>query len=106
MKILSENISNNIMKKLNESWSNELGIDLTSDEESTLDDMMNKDYDLEIDDLDDEEKAKYIDVANSIRKLGPEEAYIDVEKEVKEKAKENHLDADLLAYIYLSQYKH
>jgi CRISPR/Cas system-associated protein Cas5 (RAMP superfamily) len=106
MKILSENISNNIMKKLNESWSNEFGVDLTSDEESTLDDIMNRDYDLEIDYLDDDEKEEYIKVANSIRKLGPEEAYIDVDEEVKEKAKENHLDADLLAYIYLSQYKH
>lgn len=106
MKILSENISNDIMKKLNESWSNELGVDLTSDEESTLDDIMNRDYELEIDYLDDDEKAEYIKVANSIRKLGPEEAYIDVVDEVKEKAKEHHLDADLLAYIYLSQYKH
>lgn len=106
MKILSENISNNIMKKLNESWSNEFGIDLTSDEEAQLDDIFDTDYDLVWDSLDDDEQEEYIEVANSIRKLGPEEAYIDVDEEVKEKAKENHLDADLLAYIYLSQYKH
>lgn len=78
------------------------GIELSPDEELIYNDIMNKDYDLEFDYLDNDEQNEYLEVAKSIRRLGPEEAFIDIADEVKEKAKENHLETDLLTYVYLN----
>jgi hypothetical protein len=81
-----------------------LGIESGSDEETQLDNIFDTDYSLVWDELDDEEKKEYLKVAKSIRTLKPDEAFIDIEKEVKQKAKENHLEADILTYVYMNRY--
>ena len=81
-----------------------LGIESGSDEETQLDNIFDTDYSLVWDELDDKEKKEYLKVAKSIRTLKPDEAFIDIEKEVKQKAKENHLEADILTYVYMRRY--
>ena len=79
----------------------DLGIEPGSDEEAQLDGIFDTDYDLVWDDLDDEEQNKYLEVVKSVRRLKPDEAFIDVKQEIDDKAKKNHLKADILTYAYL-----
>ena len=79
----------------------DLGIEPGSDEEAQIDDIFDTDYDLVWDSLDDDEQEEYIKVAKSIRRLKPDEAFIDVKQEIDDKAKKNHLKADILTYAYL-----
>ena len=78
-----------------------LGTEPGSDEEAQIDDIFDTDYDLVWDGLDDDEQEEYIKVAKSVRRLKPDEAFIDVEPEIDDKAKKNHLKADILTYAYL-----
>lgn len=78
-----------------------LGTEPGSDEEAQIDDIFDTDYDLVWDSLDDDEQEEYIKVAKSVRRLKPDEAFIDVEPEIDDKAKKNHLKADILTYAYL-----
>ena len=80
----------------------ELGIELEPDEELQYNEIMDTDYDLVWDDLDLDEQIEYIRVAKSIRRLGPEEAFIDIKDELDLKAKNNKLEKDILAYAYLN----
>ena len=81
----------------------DLGIEPGSDEEAQLNDIFDTDYDLVWDGLDDEEQNKYLEVAKSVRRLKPDEAFIDVKQEIDDKAKKNHLETDILTFVYLDK---
>ena len=81
----------------------DLGIEPGSDEEAQIDDIFDTDYDLVWDSLDDDEQEEYIKVAKSVRRLKPDEAFIDVKQEIDDKAKKNHLEADILTFVYLDK---
>ena len=78
----------------------DLNIEPGSDEEYQLDNILDTDYDLVWDSLDDSEKDEYMSVAKSIRVIGPDEALIDVIDDINNKAKENKLEKDILLYAY------
>lgn len=80
-----------------------LGVEPGSDEEAQLNDIFDTDYDLVWDGLDDEEQNKYLEIAKSVRRLKPDEAFIDVKQEIDDKAKKNHLEADILTFVYLDK---
>lgn len=81
----------------------DLGIEPGSDEEAQLNDIFDTDYDLVWDGLDDEEQNKYLEIAKSVRRLKPDEAFIDVKQEIDDKAKKNHLETDILTFVYLDK---
>lgn len=83
----------------------DLNIEPGSDEEAELDNILNTNYNDLFDNLDDEEKEEYNKIAATIRDLKPEEALIDVIDEIKNKAKENGLEEDLLLFAYLNKRK-
>lgn len=83
----------------------DLNIESGSDEEAELDNILNTNYNDLFDNLDDEEKEEYNKIATTIRDLKPEEALIDIIDEIKNKAKENGLEEDLLLFAYLNKRK-
>lgn len=83
----------------------DLNIEPGSDEEAELDNILDTNYNDLFDNLDDEEKEEYNKIAATIRDLKPEEALIDVIDEIKNKAKENGLEEDLLLFAYLNKRK-
>ena len=90
----------------NESEENSIdGIELNPDEAEQLNNILDTDYDLVWDELDDDKQTKYKEIASTIRRLKPEEAIIDVIDEINEKAKENKLEKDLLLYAYMKDKK-
>ena len=95
-------------KSINESGEDikkDLNIEAGSDEEAELDNILDTNYNDLFDNLDDEEKEEYNKIAATIRDLKPEEALIDVIDEIKNKAKENGLEEDLLLFAYLNKRK-
>lgn len=83
----------------------DLNIEPGSDEEAELDNILDTNYNDLFDNLDDEEKEEYNKIAATIRDLKPEEALIDIIDEIKNKAKENGLEEDLLLFAYLNKRK-
>ena len=105
---LKNELEDKVDKLVNESKEeimSDLNIEPGSDEEEQLDNILETDYDLLWDSLDEDEQKLYTDVASSIRDLEPEEALIDIESDLINKAQENHLQKDILTYAYLNKHK-
>lgn len=99
------NLEKQQMNESEEDIKKDLNIEAGSDEEAELDNILNTNYNDLFDNLDDEEKEEYNKIAATIRDLKPEEALIDVIDEIKNKAKENGLEEDLLLFAYLNKGK-